>query len=101
MSETDTIVRVTDGNIVALGGLMKLDLRDNRGGLPGTGDSAIGNFFRNANTQVVKKEMVILLKPTIIQGDHSWDEGIEQARGRFESMGGPVGVSQPTGQRPR
>ena len=48
ISETDTVVRVTDGNIVALGGLMKLDLRDNRGGLPGTGDNAIGNFLRNA-----------------------------------------------------
>lgn len=67
VSEADTVVRVSDGNIVALGGLMKLDLEDNRGGLPGTGNNAIGNFFRNANTQLVKKEMVILIKPTIIQ----------------------------------
>jgi MSHA biogenesis protein MshL len=86
VNETDTIVRVTDGNIVALGGLMKLDLRDNRGGLPGTGDSSIGGFFRNTNTQLVKKEMVILLKPTVIQGDRSWDEDIEQTRSRFETM---------------
>ena len=50
VSETDTVVRVSDGNIVALGGLMKLDLEDTRGGLPGTGDSAIGNLLRNANT---------------------------------------------------
>jgi MSHA biogenesis protein MshL len=89
VSETDTIVRVSDGNIVALGGLMKLDVRDGRGGLPGTGDNAIGNFFRNANTSLVKKEMVILLKPTIIQGDRSWDEDIEQTRSRFESLALP------------
>jgi MSHA biogenesis protein MshL len=89
VSETDTIVRVTDGNIVALGGLMKLDVRDSRGGLPGTGDNAVGNFFRNANTTLVKKEMVILLKPTIIQGDRSWDEDIEQTRGRFEALAVP------------
>ena len=87
VSETDTIVRVSDGNIVALGGLMKLDLRDSRGGLPGTGDNPVGNFFRNANTTLVKKEMIILLKPTIIQGDRSWDEDIEQSRSRFESLG--------------
>ncbi len=87
VSETDTIVRVTDGNIVALGGLMKLDVRDSRGGLPGTGDNPVGNFFRNTNTTLVKKEMVILLKPTIIQGDRSWDEDLEQSRSRFESMG--------------
>lgn len=97
VSETDTIVRVTDGNIVALGGLMKLDLRDSRGGLPGTGESVVGNFLRNASTQMVKKEMVILLKPTIIQGDRSWDEGIEQVRGRFESMG----TAQPGGELPK
>ncbi len=90
VSETDTIVRVLDGNIVALGGLMKLDLRDNRGGLPGSGDSAIGNFLRNAGTQVVKKEMVILLKPTIIQGDRSWEEDLAQTRARFELLGEPA-----------
>lgn len=89
VSETDTIVRVTDGNIVALGGLMKLDVRDSRGGLPGTGDNPVGNFFRNANTTLVKKEMVILLKPTIIQGDRSWDEDIEQTRTRFEALAAP------------
>jgi MSHA biogenesis protein MshL len=65
---------------------MKLDVRDNRGGLPGTGDNPVGNILRNTNTQLVKKEMVILLKPTIIQGDRSWDDDIEQTRSRFDSM---------------
>jgi MSHA biogenesis protein MshL len=90
VSETDTIVRVTDGNIVALGGLMKLDLRDSRGGMPGTGDNAIGNFLRNAGTQVVKKEMVILIKPTIILGDRSWDEDLAQTRNRIETLSVPA-----------
>ena len=93
VSETDTIVRVMDGNIVALGGLMKLDLRDSRGGIPGTGDNAVGNFLRNANTQYVKKEMVILLKPTIIQGDRNWEEDLMQTRARYESLNVPP--SQP------
>jgi MSHA biogenesis protein MshL len=86
VNETDTIVRVTDGNIVALGGLMKYDVRDSRGGLPGTGDNVIGNFLRNANTSLVKKEMVILLKPTIIQGDRAWEEDLSQTRARFDSL---------------
>ena len=90
ISETDTIVRVTDGNIVALGGLMKLDLRDSRGGLPGVGDGIAGSFLRNASTQVVKKEMVILLKPTIIHGDRSWEADIVQTRERIESLGAPA-----------
>ena len=89
ISETDTIVRVTDGNIVALGGLMKLDLRDSRGGLPGTGDNPIGNFLRNSGSQVVKKEMVILIKPTIIVGDRSWDDDLAQTRNRIETLNAP------------
>ena len=90
VSETDTIVRVVDGNIVALGGLMKLDVRDSRGGLPGTGDGPVGNFLRNANTSLVKKELVILLKPTIIQSDRDWEEDITRTRARFESLSIPV-----------
>ena len=100
VSETDTIVRVTDGNIVALGGLMKLDLRDNRGGLPGSGDNSVGNFLRNANTQMVKKEMVILIKPTIIQGDRSWEEDLVQTRSRFNTLTMPV-TTTPLGATPR
>ena len=100
VSETDTIVRVTDGNIVALGGLMKLDLRDNRGGMPGTGDNVIGNFLRNTSTQVVKKEMVILIKPTIILGDRSWDEDLAQTRNRIETLDAPApGAQTATGAR--
>ena len=90
VSETDTIVRVLDGNIVALGGLMKLDVRDSRGGLPGAGESAVGNLFRNANTSLVKKELVILIKPTIIQSDREWEEDITRTRARFESLSIPV-----------
>jgi len=65
---------------------MKLDLRDSRGGLPGSGDNPVGNFFRNASTQFVKKELVILLKPTIIQGDRNWEEDLVQTRARFEAV---------------
>ena len=87
VSETDTVVRVGDGNLVALGGLMKLDLQDNRGGLPGTQESGLGAVTRNASRQVVKKELVILLKPTIIHSDATWQQDLREARGRLESLG--------------
>src|SRR5262249_17523152 len=35
VSETDSIVRVGDGNIVAIGGLMKVDVENTKSGLPG------------------------------------------------------------------
>ena len=82
VSETDTVVRVVDGNIVAIGGLMSLDARDSRGGLPGLADTVLGNTSKTTT----KRELVILLKPTIIQSDRNWEEDIEQTRSRYESM---------------
>ena len=81
VSETDTIVRVTDGNIVAIGGLMSVDVRDNRGGLPG----AESPLFRNTNRQSRKRELVILLKPTVIQGERGWEQDARETRQRIES----------------
>jgi len=92
VSETDTIVRVSDGNIVAIGGLMSVDVRDFRGGIPGVGDPA-----RNANRQSRKKELVILLKPTVLQGDRDWEESAREAAGRIQEMH----RSQPAGQQSR
>src|SRR5213075_2846848 len=60
VSETDTIVRITDGNIVAIGGLMSVDVRDNRGGIPGVADEGWGRLLRNTDRRLVKKELVIL-----------------------------------------
>jgi len=90
VNETDTIVRVADGNIVAIGGLMSVDVRDNRGGIPGVSDSGVGALLRNADRRVLKKELVILLKPTVIQSDRNWEQDVRETRGRFETMHPPA-----------
>jgi len=84
INETDTIVRVTDGNIVAIGGLMKVDVRDDRGGPPGISE-AIG-FLRNADRQSVKREIVILLKPTVVHGDRVWEQDVRDTQERLRGM---------------
>jgi MSHA biogenesis protein MshL len=85
VSETDTIVRVLDGNIVAIGGLMSVDVRDSRGGLPGAAD-----VLRNTSRTLRKKELVILLKPTVIQSDRNWESDLRETRERIESLGQPA-----------
>ena len=90
VSETDTIVRVSDSNIVAIGGLMSVDIRDARGGLPGVPDEGFGMLFRNTDRRLVKKELVILLKPTIIQSDRNWADDLRETRERFDRMGTPA-----------
>jgi MSHA biogenesis protein MshL len=87
VNETDTIVRVANGNIVAIGGLMSVDVRDFRGGIPGVPEAGVaGALLRNANRQDTKKELVILLKPTVIQSDRDWEKDLIETRGRMDAL---------------
>jgi MSHA biogenesis protein MshL len=82
VNESDTVVRVTDGNIVAIGGLMSVDVRDGRTGIPGVADSNV--LLRNSDRQARKREIVILLKPTVIRNDASWGQDLRETRERLE-----------------
>jgi MSHA biogenesis protein MshL len=87
VSETDTIVRVADGNLVAIGGLMKETQVRDKGQVPGLGNVPVaGNLFRNQRSQAVKSELVILLKPTVIQGSASWRQDILDTKERIDSI---------------
>jgi MSHA biogenesis protein MshL len=85
--ETDTIVRVGDGTIVAIGGLMRTEVNDVRGGVPGVPDSGLTGFLlRSTNRVVEKKELVMLIKPTIIDSDSDWDNGLAESRTRLDVL---------------
>jgi MSHA biogenesis protein MshL len=86
VSETDTIVRVSNGNIVAIGGLMKQSDSRNRGQVPGLGNlPIIGHAFKNTSRSGLKSELVILLKPTVIQSDDAWRQDVQDARDRVRA----------------
>jgi len=93
INETDTMVRVQDGNIVALGGLMKVDVANDRSGLPGLQDiPGVGALFGNDTRTRTKRELVILLKPTIIKGDRDWEQDIQETRDRMQNLGSNTGA---------
>ena len=88
VSETDSIVRVRDGQIVAIGGLMKTEIRDERTGLPVLSDApVVGGLFRQTSVIHSKRELVIMLKPTVIHEDGSWPD--------TTAFGGPAGPAAP------
>ena len=94
VNETDTIVRVQDGNIVALGGLMKVDVANDRSGIPVLQDiPGVGGLFGNTTRTRIKRELVILLKPTVIKGEKDWEEGIDQAHERMQNFGSGARLS--------
>ncbi len=87
VNETDSVVRVQDGNIVAIGGLMKQTQFSDSNGLPGTTQSSgWGLLFGTRNSQLSKRELVILLKPTIIRNESSWKEDLFETQSRIQKL---------------
>jgi MSHA biogenesis protein MshL len=84
VSETDSIVRAKDGQIVAIGGLMRQATFDDRSGLPGLPKSVFGQTDQRSE----KRELIILLKPTVVDNDNDWASDITRSRDRFRSMSG-------------
>ncbi len=85
--ETDTIVRVGNGNIVAIGGLMTEANDKTNSGMPWLGDvPVLGAAFKNTNRRRLKSELVILLKPTVILNAESWKQDLEATRQRVQDL---------------
>lgn len=87
INETDSIVRVQDGQIVAIGGLMTHDQNNTRSQIPGLGNVPIaGALFGQRSNSLHKRELVILMKPTLIRDDQSWGRDIDQSAERIRSL---------------
>jgi MSHA biogenesis protein MshL len=90
INESDTIVRVQDGTIAAIGGLMRQQQNNTRSGLPGTTDSAAGALTGTRDQQLSKSELVILLKVTVIRGDAAWQQQAQELNDRMLNLRRPV-----------
>lgn len=87
VSETDSVVRGQDGRIVAIGGLIRQSNSNDRSQIPGAGElPLIGGLFRNTNQIAQKRELVILIRPTIVQGDGDWEQDILDSQNRIQNL---------------
>jgi MSHA biogenesis protein MshL len=86
VNETDTLVRIQDGRIVAIGGLMQMDSSRSVSGLPGTTGSMFAPLFGNKATSGRKREVIVLIKPTIIRSAADWEEQSRKARVALDDM---------------
>ena len=87
VNETDTVVRVQDGNIVAIGGLMQQRQSNGRSQVPGAGDiPVVGNLVKRTEKSLDKRELVFLIKPTVIKGDAQWREDIAATDARMRHL---------------
>lgn len=78
--ESDTIIRARDGEVVVIGGLMQTSYSDEVSQVPFLGSIPVfGELFKNRRQREVKKELVIMLRPTVV-GVDTWDTELEQSR---------------------
>jgi len=99
INESDTVVRVNDGNIVAIGGLMKESTARQRSGVPFLSDLPVaGHLFKSQSKSNLKSELVILIKPTVILGDEDWKK---DARSTSERIGELHGATAPRATPPK
>lgn len=87
VSETDSVVRGKDGHVIAIGGLMRQSAISDYSGLPGTANLPVVNTLLGNTSRVrQKRELVILLKPTIVQGDSSWTQNMLDAQRHIRNL---------------
>ncbi len=85
--ESDSIIRAESGQVVIIGGLMKNTTTETEQSVPFLGDiPLIGNLFKHTRQLTVKSELVILLKPTVIESSQQWAEGIRRSQQNIRNM---------------
>ncbi|MEO7107944.1 MAG: secretin N-terminal domain-containing protein [Rhodoferax sp.] len=87
VNESDTMVRIQDGNIVAIGGLMQVESNRTSSGMPGTSDVPfLSSILGNKANSGRKKELVVLIKPTIIRNADDWEAQTQRTRAALDDM---------------
>ncbi|HJW80861.1 MAG TPA: pilus (MSHA type) biogenesis protein MshL [Acidiferrobacterales bacterium] len=89
IQESDNIVRALSGQVVVIGGLMKQASTDDNASIPFLGDIPIvGNAFKHKRVTRIKSELVILLKPTIMDlgSNQPWTDSIQDSRERIRGL---------------
>ena len=85
--ESDSIVRAKSNQIIVIGGLMQNTSRDEVGATPVLGSLPfIGSLFNHTRESSTKSELVILLRPIVVNTPAAWKNTIEKSAKRFRTL---------------
>jgi MSHA biogenesis protein MshL len=85
--ESDSIIKAKNGQIVVIGGLMQEITNENKRGVAGISQIPyLGNLFRVNTGKTRKSELVILLKPTIINSDGDWIPTMNKSKKQLKQL---------------
>jgi len=66
--EMESLIRVTNGQIAVMGGLIQDEVANNEDSIPGANRlPVVGQAFGNHNRQNIKTELVVFLRPVIVR----------------------------------
>ncbi|KAF7599155.1 MAG: pilus (MSHA type) biogenesis protein MshL [Candidatus Dactylopiibacterium carminicum] len=83
VSEMDSVVRALNGQMIVLGGLIRQGSNVADSQVPGLGDvPVLGNLFKQKSRDAERRELVILLRPSVIQSNADWRSEIDRASDR-------------------
>jgi MSHA biogenesis protein MshL len=86
-SEMDSMVRGQDGRVVAIGGLMRQSSTADQSGLPGASSvPVLGALFSNKARVNQKRELVVLIKPTIVDGNNAFSQDMLDTSNRIQQL---------------
>jgi MSHA biogenesis protein MshL len=85
--ESDSIVRARSGQVIVIGGLMQETTNDQDAKTPFLGDlPGVGKLFNHKKQTSVKSELVILLKPVVVQSSDEWNDQLLKSRGNIKEL---------------
>ena len=79
--ESDSIVRAGDGQLIVIGGLMQDTTTRNSSGLPG-----IGGLLDHRRNSGRKSELVILLRPIVVDDQQQWTQTLRKTAESIKSL---------------
>jgi MSHA biogenesis protein MshL len=85
--ESDSIVRAQNGQIVVIGGLMQETASDRYAGPPGIGRTPVlGSMLSHRQELATKSELVILLRPLVVDSPEAWGAAAAQTEGFLDAL---------------
>jgi MSHA biogenesis protein MshL len=85
--ESDSVVKAKNGEVIVIGGLMQTLSTDEDSGVPGVSDVPVfGELFKQKSVTNQRTELVILLRPTVVDSNRIWSKEIRQTADKMQDM---------------
>jgi MSHA biogenesis protein MshL len=81
------VVKAKNGEVIVIGGLMQTITNDQDAGVPGASDVPLfGNLFKQKRNLNRRSELVILLRPVVVDTNKVWSKYLQETADRVKKL---------------